>query len=112
MQGPILPGEPLTTVRAVPTRTTALPPMSRTFESCYRFRTISTNHDNAVITHTRDTFSTGKWRSIITDRYGNRISSSTRTDAEMRPILNNVQLVAACEYVTLATNADYSPYSC
>jgi hypothetical protein len=86
--------------------------MSRTFENCYRFRTISTNHDNAVITHTRDTFNTGKWRSVIADRYGNHIATSIRTDAEMRLIFNHVQLVAECEYFTLATNADYSPYSC
>lgn len=112
MQGPILPGESLATVRSIPTRTTASNPMARTFDSCYRFRTISTNYDNAVVTHTRDTFNTGKWRSVIADRYGNRISSSTRTDAEMRPIFNHVQLVAECEYITLATNADYSPHSC
>ena len=97
MQGPILPGESLATVRSIPTRTTASNPMARTFDSCYRFSTISTNYDNAVVTHTRDTFNTGKWRSVIADRYGNRISSSTRTDAEMRPIFNHVQLVAECE---------------
>jgi hypothetical protein len=109
MNGPILPGETLATVRAIPT---ASPPMARTFENCYRFATVSTNYDNAVITHTRDTFNTGKWRSDIADRYGNHISTSTRTDAEMRPIFNHVQLVAECQYTTLATNADYSPYSC
>ena len=86
--------------------------MARTFDSCYRFRTISTNYDNAVITHTRDTFTTGKWRSVIADRYGNRISTSIRTDAEMRLIFNHMQLVAECDYITLATNADYSPHSC
>ena len=99
MRGPILPGESLATVRAIPTRTTSLP-MSRTFDSCYRFRTISTNHNNAVITHTRDTFNTGKWRSVIADRYGNRISTSIRTDAEMRLIFNHMQLVAECDYIT------------
>ena len=85
--------------------------MNRTFENCFRFSTISTNHNNAVITHTRDTFNTGSWRSVIADRYGNRISCSIRSDAEMQPIFNHMQLVAECEYVSLATNADYSPYS-
>ena len=86
--------------------------MARTFDSCYRFRTISTNYDNAVVTHTRDTFNSDKWRSVIADRYGNRISSSIRSDAEMRLIFNHMQLVAECDYITLATNADYSPHSC
>ena len=86
--------------------------MARTFDSCYRFRTISTNDNKAVITHTRDTFNTGKWRSVIADRYGNHISTSIRSDAEMRLVFNHMQLVAECYYITLATNAYYSPYSC
>lgn len=81
---------------------------TKTFDNCYKFRYVCTNHNNIVFEHRR---MDDHWISEKRDRYGNRIKYEIRTNDQMRPIFNHMFCVAECDYYTLATNADFSVHS-
>ena len=80
----------------------------RTFENCWKFSYVSTNHDNLVFEHKRQD---GKWVTEKRDRYGNRLGVSIRSEIEMRPIFNHMQCVAQCEFYSMSQLSDFSVYS-
>jgi hypothetical protein len=80
---------------------------TRTFENCFKFRYTCTNHHGIVFEHRR---MDGKWISEKRDRYGNRMGTSIRTDAQMQPIFNHMQCVAECDYYSRLSTADLSCY--
>lgn len=84
--------------------------IKRTFQNCFKFRYVCTNHFGIVFEHRR--IDGGKWSSEKRDRYGNRMGTSIRTDAEMQPIFNHMQFVAECDYYSMSSNSDFSCYSC
>lgn len=82
--------------------------MPRTFENCFKFRYVCTNHNNKVFEHRR----VGDvWFSELRDRYGNVLKKATRTNDDMRHIFNHMQCVAECDYYSMSTNADFSVHS-
>lgn len=85
----------------------------KTFNNCYRFTYTATNHDNIILDHRRSSFAhrSDGWISEKRDCYGNILGRSIYTDAEMEHIYNYMCRVAECSYVSMATNADYSPFS-
>jgi predicted restriction endonuclease len=80
----------------------------RTFENCWKFSYVSTNHNDLVFEHVRRD---DKWVTEKRDRYGNRLGVSIRSDAEMRPIFNHMHYVAQCEFYSMSQLSDFSVYS-
>jgi hypothetical protein len=81
---------------------------NRTFENCWKFSYVCTNHGDIVFEHRR---MDNKWISEKRDRYGNRLGVSIRTNEQMRPIWNHVQCVANCDFYSMSDNSTFSPYS-
>lgn len=82
---------------------------TKTFRNCQKFTYVCTNWDNIVYEHHR--IDNGKWFSEKRDRYGNRIETSIRTDQELEPIFNHVRSFSECNFYSLSSLSDFSPYS-
>ena len=81
---------------------------SRSFENCFKFSYVCTNHNNIVFEHRR---LDNVWFCEKRDRHGNTLGSMIRTNEQMRPIFNHMQCVAECDFLSLSTNADFSVHS-
>jgi hypothetical protein len=74
---------------------------ARTFENCWCFAYMATNHQQAWVKHLRNTFAgqpDKAWRTVIRSQDGTLIRESYRSSEEMRHIFGHMQLVAECSY--------------
>ena len=78
---------------------------ARTFENCWQFRYVATNHGNLWFCHTRNTFGDSPdtaWVTEARSQDGRQSRKTYRSSEEMRFIWNHMHCVAECEYYGLS----------